>query len=511
MWGRVTEADDAMLVASDGRPSLAGQAATGVVLYLGLILLVFGLRIVVISFAGSITPYMDEWGSDITRLAVPWATGRLQVADLFLYCNEHLVFFTKLLTILSVCLVGYYDPIAKMIFNAALSAGTFALCLHLLTKCLNAPWRLLAVTGAGLFMAVPFGLENILMGFNSHFYFIILFAVSGLWFLALNRAWSVRWLVGLVLSFCSFLCMASGALTFAAAAGVAMLQIGCRQRAGVRELFGLAALLAITVGLIASVPPNSAADPIHAHSPGQFVFALVFQLASWPRRTLLGPLIYLPALVFLWRTLRDRASIADARWFNIAVLGWVATQYAALAYGRAGYLLPSRYLETVQLGVAASIVAVAWLVSRMSRKTKPVTRVAMLAWLGMLTIGTALQARHDVSTRLVPQRGQGANWTLEVQGYYRTQDYRILAGKTYPEIAYVEAAQLKDMLDDKDVKALLSPQLRGSRLPANAVEAVKAAILAHGWTMALLGLALTLVAAWMSWNYRDRCENPLTT
>ena len=56
------------------------------------------------------------------------------------------------------------------------------------------------------------------------------------------------------------------------------------------------------------------------------------------------------------------------------------------------------------------------------------------------------------------------------------------------------------MLDDKDVKALLSPQLRGSRLPANAVEAVKAAILSHGWAMALLGLVLTMVAARMGWN-----------
>lgn len=496
----MTGADNTIPVASDERPSLPGHAASVVGLYLGLILLVFGLRIVVISFAGSITPYMDEWGSDITRLAVPWATGRLRVADLFLYCNEHLVFFTKLLTILSVRLVGYYDPITKMIVNAALSAGTFALCLHWLTKCLGAPWRFLAVAVAGLFMAVPFGLENILMGFNSHFYFIILFAVSGLWFLALNRAWSARWLIGLVLSFCSFLCMASGALTFAAAAGVAMLQIGCRQRAGVRELFGLAALLAITVGLIASVPPNHAADPIHAHSLDQFLFALVFQIASWPRRTFLGPLIYLPSLVFLWRTLRDRASIADARWFNIAVLGWVASQYSALAYGRAGYLLPSRYLETVQLGVAASIVGAAWLASRMSRETKPFARVAMLAWLGMLTIGTALQERHDVSTWLVPRRSQGANWTLEVQDYYRTHDYRILAGKTFPDIAYTEAAQLQDLLDDKDVKALLSPQLRGSPLPANAVEAVKAAILSHGWAMALLGLVLTLVAARMGWN-----------
>ena len=56
----MTGADNTIPVASDERPSLPGHAASVVGLYLGLILLVFGLRIVVISFAGSITPYMDE-------------------------------------------------------------------------------------------------------------------------------------------------------------------------------------------------------------------------------------------------------------------------------------------------------------------------------------------------------------------------------------------------------------------------------------------------------------------
>ena len=75
--------------------------------------------------------------------------------------------------------------------------------------------------------AIPYGYDNIVLGFNTHFYLLITFSLAAVWFLAGSRAWSLRWGAGVICGVFSALCLASGALTLAAAGGAQVLQLAC--------------------------------------------------------------------------------------------------------------------------------------------------------------------------------------------------------------------------------------------------------------------------------------------
>jgi hypothetical protein len=72
---------------------------------------------------------------------------------------------------------------------------------------------------SALINAVPLSYDNMLLGFNTHFYLLLAFSFASLWLMADSPAWSPRWAAGGLFGLASFLWMASGALTFAASAG----------------------------------------------------------------------------------------------------------------------------------------------------------------------------------------------------------------------------------------------------------------------------------------------------
>ena len=139
-----------------------------------------------------------------------------------------------------------------------------------------------------------------------------------------SKAWSPRWAAGALFGLASFLCMASGALTLAAAMGLHFLQLACGRRGGRREWLGIAAL-AVATGVLASVIPHAASSDVYrAHSVRQFLSAVV-ELASWPAHPNFAVFMAAPAVLFCIRTISDRPALNDPRWFNVAAFGWILT------------------------------------------------------------------------------------------------------------------------------------------------------------------------------------------
>ena len=155
---------------------------------------------------------------------------------------------------------------------------------------------------SALVNALPFSYDNILLGFNTHFYLLLAFSFASLWFMADSRAWSPRWAAGALFGLASFLCMASGALTLAAAIGLHLLQMACGRRGGMREWFGIAAVALATAVLASLIPHAPSSDIYRAHSLRQFL-AAVFELASWPA---------LPIWACSWRRLRCCSACAHS-------------------------------------------------------------------------------------------------------------------------------------------------------------------------------------------------------
>ena len=166
------------------------------VLFVSLFLVLVGARAAVINYAGNSVPFGDEWDAVAAGLLRPYLQGHLKVADLFSAHNEHVIFFTRLVTLAVFEISGYWDVILQMIANAILDALTVVAISAALSRTLPQGLAQIAVILSVLINAIPLGWENIVLGFNTHFYLLLAFSFAGLWLLADSRAWSLRWLAG---------------------------------------------------------------------------------------------------------------------------------------------------------------------------------------------------------------------------------------------------------------------------------------------------------------------------
>ena len=461
-------------------------------LVVSLFLIVVGARAVVINYAGNVTPYADEWDGAAANLLKPYLQGSLTLGDLFRAHNEHVIFFTRLLTLAVFNVSGYWDVVLEMIVNAILDAATVVAISYALSRPLRDTWALVAIILSVLVNALPLSFDNLLFGFNTHFYLLLAFSFVSLWFMADSRAWSPRWAAGVLFALGSFLCMASGALTFAAAIGLHLLQLACGRRSGRREWLGVAALAATMAVLTSLIPHVPSSDVYRAHSLKQFLSA-IFELASWPAPPNLGAFMAAPSVLFCLRTFADRPALSDARWFNVAAFGWILTQFVALAAGRALIPVEIRYLDSLLIGLAVNMTSFFWLVESYgsSGNRKIWWSVALAAWL-FIVAASLVRPAHPL-----PGSVEWRRQTAEVQEgnlrfYLATGDASYLAGAPLSDIPYFEATRLRDLLAAPEIRAALPPQLLSRDAPSNGVEALKRTFLGHGYVWLGVGFFLLI-------------------
>ncbi len=325
----------------------------------------------------------------------PYLHGNLTVSDLFAPFNEHRIFFTRLLVLSCFDISGYWDVVLQMIANAILDAATVVAISYALSRVLSGGWAVAAMIASVLINSVPYGYDNVLLGFNTHFYLLLAFSFTSLWFLANSQAWSRRWAAGVLCAICSFLCLASGALTLFAAIGGHLLQIACGRRGGFREWLGIAVLAAMTIALVSMVPHVPPSDAFKPQSIGQFLSAFL-KLASWPAHTVMGLIMFLPSALFCLRAFADRPASSDTRWFNVMALGWVLSQMFALAVGRAQWPLQSRYFDTMLIGMTINLMSALWLFRSNAIEGKRMIwrSLALMAWLSIFALSLTHPQRH---------------------------------------------------------------------------------------------------------------------
>jgi hypothetical protein len=467
------------------------------ILLASLFLVLLGSRTVLIRYAGNSTPFFDEWDGDAASLLQPYLQGKLTIGDLLAPFNEHRVFFTRLLVLTLFDISGYWDVVLQMIANAVLDSATVVAISFALSRVLSGGWAIAAMILSVLINAVPFGYDNVLMGFNTHFYLLLAFSFSSLWFLSDSRAWSPRWAAGILCAVASFLCIASGALTLAAATAAHVLQMACGRRAGLREWLGIAALAAVSAALASMVPHVPASDAFRAHSAGQFLSASL-TLARWPAHSYMGLIIFAPSALFCLRAFRDRPDLSDARWFSVASFLWVLSQILALAAGRAQFPVQSRYFDTLLVGVTVNLVSAFWLFrSEWAEGAGRVWRsLALAAWLAVFAASLTHPLRDlrwfiDIRREAVETDGKN------LKGYLATGDATYLAGAPALDIPYGDRSRLRELLDTPEIRSLLPPELLSRDPPRPWVEALKRGFLRLG--LVWLGLGVLLLVAAVAW------------
>jgi hypothetical protein len=325
---------------------------------LALAALVILARAVLVGGFASALPFWDQWDAEAATWLKPWMQGELTVAHLLAAHNEHRIGWSRLWSLLWFeANGGRWDNLVLALANTLLSGLLAALTCALLRD------GLATRVARGVFFAlvlllavIPFGWENLLVGFQSQFQFLALFALLLLAAAARlpDRPVSLPMLWGLALL--GLPTMATGVLAPVAAGGMLVLRAWAGQWRIGRAGLAVAGLAAITLGGLAAVPVVPDHGVLRPDSLAEALRALGRVLA-WPvpRGWWVVPALWLPTAWSLWQ-LRRRRDVAPQEWLALGLAAWTLLQALAIVWSRGQGLEmpPSRYTDLLAFGLVAN-------------------------------------------------------------------------------------------------------------------------------------------------------------
>jgi hypothetical protein len=464
----------------------------------GCLLALLGVKVLLIARLGSPTPFWDQWG-EATGIYLPYLSHTLTFDHLIAFHNEHRILLTRLALLAMLYVSGTWDPILQMLIGAVVHVATINFLLAAIARPLNSTALMLLLGFALVFFAVPFGWDNTLWGFQIQFYFLILFSVVSLFLLCHAKAWSPAWLLGTVIGAAGYFSVASGALILPAAIVLALAQVALGQRRGLPEVAGIALHAAISAIVIRDVllfAPHTAGT---AASVSQMLASLMIS-ASWPiaarswtgvLKVIPAVLLYGPLLILAAKMRVQRPGIADRRWFYLALAAWLAVQVFALSFGRTGGTIQSRYSDIFLIGVVLNAAAMLLLLTEDGEPKRKLLTYGAAVWIFAVTLGAGQKAVVNVIDDISARYRNSLTQTANIKGFLATNDFAYLDNKPTFDIPFPFPEQLRDLLREPAVRAILPPQLTGA--PDN--RKIEPAILSQGPMLIPVGLALFMIAA----------------
>jgi hypothetical protein len=183
------------------------------ILLLALFCIVFGAKIIIISSFGNVVPFWDQWDGDAAMIYLPYLDGTLSIKSLLGPHNEHRILFSRILSLGLLLASGEWNPILQMLVNAALHSAAVVLLTWGLSLGLPENDRFALVVLSAITFAVPIGQENLLAGFQSAYYFLLLFATASFILVIRSRALSPGWWCATAAAVASYLSLAPGPQT----------------------------------------------------------------------------------------------------------------------------------------------------------------------------------------------------------------------------------------------------------------------------------------------------------
>jgi hypothetical protein len=306
-------------------------------------------------------PFWDQWDAEAGVVLIPFNECSLSWRAMFSAHNEHRIFFTRLYALDVVLANGQWDPRVQQLCNAALHSFTAVLMATIFWLASGRRRLDLIAVVCALVFAVPFAWQNIILPFQSPFYFLVLFSILALWLTTSSRPGSVGWFLGWVWAGSALFTAASGVLVPVAILCIAALKLLNEPRGWRESLADVAAATPIlALGAATASPPLAAHAPLRAHSSAEFATALARSLAwPWIDRPELLWLLWLPLGIVVLKMVRGRGKTTALERFGVGLGVWVVLHAAALAYGRGngGASPETRYMDFLSLGVVANAMA----------------------------------------------------------------------------------------------------------------------------------------------------------
>ena len=334
---------------------------------LSLIFLGLGAKFLIISRYANALPYNDQWDGEAVDIFMPYYEHSLSIAAFFSPHNEHRIFFTRVYDFALFLLNGQWDSQLQMALNALIHCAALAGFGGIMARLLGIKFWPVIWLPLTLALVLPFGWENALWGFQSQFYFLLLFSLLAIRLIGLSAPWSTRWRWGVLAAFCALFTIASGFLASAAVAGLEILKLLKQPRDWRRHLptLGVCVALVITGLLLQGHVPRHAV--LKAHTPGAFLSSLGANLA-WPavKKPWLGLLNLIPLGLLGWFYFRSGEKSLRAEEMVLGVGFWVCLQAASIAYARGahGDFPAFRYMDSACFIMIVDCLAIALLLTR---------------------------------------------------------------------------------------------------------------------------------------------------
>jgi hypothetical protein len=428
---------------------LACAAATGFVL---------GCRLITLRAFGYDLAYFDQWLAEGALVLIPWREGQLTLDAFFAPHNEHRVPLTRLIALALVAFDGQWNNLVQSVVNLALAGAGVAAVLVVIRRAAATVWVGLA---AGLVFvlgsASPLSWENILVGFQSQFYLLVLYAVVASALCTFNPTLSWRWCLGAAVVGASTLNMASGFFIAVPLAAQQLYRMGRTRRAS--EVVGLLIVTAAVLAGLWGALQTARAGVVQEHRDYVVTLKGLLDCLAWPlppslRLAALG--LWAPLVALATQMVRRPAMREDPRAWVVMVLGaWAGLQCAAMAIARAhlGQLPSSRYVDIILIGLASQVLALGLVVPRV-RLQRALAAVFVVA----LCLGMSVRTRDALRVDLPYKRATTQTQMRSVRAFVAGDRAPLLAA-TFPDSPHPDVPWLAKLLENERLVALLPPSV----------------------------------------------------
>jgi hypothetical protein len=426
---------------------------------------IFGTKLWLIGKFGNATPFWDQWDAEADFLYKPFIDGTLKFADLLAPHNEHRILTTRLLALLELTINGIWNPLLQMVVNSVLHIIVLVVVIGFIIRVIGRNYLPALLLFSAVLFALSYSWENTLAGFQSQFYFVLLFSIVSLWLTTTHEPFSFWWLGGFFCSILAFFSLASGIFCMAAAAAIGIIFYLFRFRRTYQQLAAAALFSGLFIVGVALTPVLAEHQFLKAGSASQFITAL-FHILWWPSPVLfLGLYQNSPVLLFAILMFKQKPDVHDKKWFFTALLIWILGTASSIAYGRALNPISSRYLDLFSISVLISFSCFLLILKESSGKWKKWTLFGLIIWI--LSLGVCLQIYKERPTRAALRGKQEKNIAEEIntKNYVATGYLDNLRNKPSEDIPYPSPERLVSILDSPEIRNILPANIAPPNRP----------------------------------------------
>ena len=436
----------------------------------GLFVLLFPVRLALALMVAPEIPYYDEWDAVIDGMARPLLSGNFSLHFLLEPHNEHLLLWTKGLNYLLLRAGDLqFDNVPVCQISQLVYAGIAATLIALAARNLEGKaasagsdfrfghtqgWF---VASASIAAMLPYGWENIGMGWGSSYYFLIGFSAAAIILASVMRASAGMLALAGIATVAASVSMGSG--FFAGIAG--LLALGLRVRIGTLpapDAVRTALVLLFATVACAALVVRPGRVPIEWGMLQSFELLVLLLLLS-------------PVWILSLRVWRGQGSNADVAFACVAVWGFM--QLCAILLGRPAFRLwypISRYVDVLALTAFAGIGCLCRLAiaEPAPQVWTALSRVVLAATI-VLSLAFAPFAWNAMNLRAQHQRVQ----TVHLAEYIHSSDTGAIENAPEDALPYPQRDRLRHLLDAPDVRRILGDEAGTRAAPSVFVEGVR--------------------------------------